>query len=224
MSALAAARAFVSGGDRTSRLGSGKPSTCIQIEPVGGSFEIANVSPTTVALYSAGTGSVDHIAAIPGSVQIDRDTDHDGVVELAACFAKEDLRALFSNVSGKDTVVVQVRGSLVGGAPGAGAFAASLALRVVGLAGPVAAAQVRRAGAAGEIVSFATSVVGAARPNDKFLPGDLLAISFDIEGAKADAAGKLQYSIGLEVADARGKVLRLEAGGALTRGRILVLK
>lgn len=50
-------------------------------------------------------------------------------------------------------------------------------------------------------------VLGAERPNDKFLPGDLLAISFDIEGAKPDAAGKLQYSIGLEVADAKGKVL-----------------
>jgi hypothetical protein len=50
-------------------------------------------------------------------------------------------------------------------------------------------------------------ILGARRPNDKFLPGDLFVLSFDIEGTKANASGKIRYGIGLEVSDANGKVL-----------------
>jgi len=50
-------------------------------------------------------------------------------------------------------------------------------------------------------------ILGAKRPNDKFLPGDQYVLSFDIEGAKANAGGKIRYGIGMEVSDAKGKVL-----------------
>lgn len=50
-------------------------------------------------------------------------------------------------------------------------------------------------------------ILGDKRPNDKFLPGDMLVLSFDIEGAKADAGGKIRYAIGMQVSDAAGKVL-----------------
>jgi hypothetical protein len=50
-------------------------------------------------------------------------------------------------------------------------------------------------------------VSGPARPDNKFLPGDLFMLSFDIEGAKADAGGKVRYSIGMDVMDDQGKVV-----------------
>jgi hypothetical protein len=49
-------------------------------------------------------------------------------------------------------------------------------------------------------------VLGPSRPDTKFLPGDLFVLSFDIEGAKADAGGKVLYSIGMDVLDGKGKV------------------
>jgi hypothetical protein len=50
-------------------------------------------------------------------------------------------------------------------------------------------------------------LLGAPRTDSKFLPGDHVFISFDIEGVKADADGKVSYSVGLEVADPQGKTL-----------------
>jgi hypothetical protein len=50
-------------------------------------------------------------------------------------------------------------------------------------------------------------VLGATRQNDKVLPGDVLVLSFDIEGFKVGDSGKVLYSIAMEVADSAGKVL-----------------
>jgi hypothetical protein len=49
-------------------------------------------------------------------------------------------------------------------------------------------------------------ILGAPRAEDKFLPGDMLVLCFDMEGVKVDDAGKVVYSIGMEVSDADGKV------------------
>ncbi|HLN30021.1 MAG TPA: hypothetical protein VK395_19925 [Gemmataceae bacterium] len=49
--------------------------------------------------------------------------------------------------------------------------------------------------------------LGAARTSNKISPGDVLVLCFDIEGFKTDAAGKAQYSIGMEVLNSKGKVL-----------------
>jgi hypothetical protein len=45
---------------------------------------------------------------------------------------------------------------------------------------------------------------GAPRPDTAFLPGDKLVLSFDIEGMQPDAAGKVLYSIAMEVTDGKG--------------------
>jgi hypothetical protein len=50
-------------------------------------------------------------------------------------------------------------------------------------------------------------VLGATRSDEKLLPGDMLVMSFDIEGVKADEAGKVTYSIAMEVTDSDGKLL-----------------
>jgi hypothetical protein len=49
-------------------------------------------------------------------------------------------------------------------------------------------------------------VLGPVRQDPRFLPGDDFVLSFDIEGAKANAAGKVLYSVGMEVTDQQGKV------------------
>ncbi len=49
-------------------------------------------------------------------------------------------------------------------------------------------------------------ILGPTRPERRFLPGDVFVLSFDIEGARPDAEGKVIYGIGLEVTDAQGKV------------------
>ncbi len=49
-------------------------------------------------------------------------------------------------------------------------------------------------------------ILGAPRPDTKFLPGDNFVLSFDIEGLKADDSGKVLYSVAMEVTDAAGKV------------------
>jgi hypothetical protein len=49
-------------------------------------------------------------------------------------------------------------------------------------------------------------VLGAARPENKVLPGDSYVLSFDIDGVKVDETGKVLYSVGMEVVDSEGKV------------------
>lgn len=46
--------------------------------------------------------------------------------------------------------------------------------------------------------------LGASRPDNKFLPGDIFFVSFDIDGITIDAEGKVKYSMGMEVLDAKG--------------------
>jgi hypothetical protein len=50
-------------------------------------------------------------------------------------------------------------------------------------------------------------VSGPTRADSKILPGDTVCLSFDIEGMQIDAKGKVKYSIGMEVANEKGKVL-----------------
>jgi hypothetical protein len=49
-------------------------------------------------------------------------------------------------------------------------------------------------------------ILGAPRADTKFLPGDKIVLSFDIEGIQPDANGKVLYSIAMDVADAKGAV------------------
>lgn len=50
-------------------------------------------------------------------------------------------------------------------------------------------------------------ILGSPRPDNKFLPGDNFVLSFNIDGAKADADGKVLYSISMDVTDSTGKLL-----------------
>jgi hypothetical protein len=49
--------------------------------------------------------------------------------------------------------------------------------------------------------------LGPARPNAKYLPGDVLHLAFELQHIKFDANGKASYAMGLEVLDGAGKDL-----------------
>jgi hypothetical protein len=50
-------------------------------------------------------------------------------------------------------------------------------------------------------------LLGAERQDNKVLPGDRYYLAFDIEGVEVDKAGKVRYSMGMEVKDSQGKVV-----------------
>ncbi|TMQ54159.1 MAG: PKD domain-containing protein [Candidatus Eisenbacteria bacterium] len=129
--AVLEARAFAAPENRTVRLFASRPSACIQLEPVGGDFALADVNLATVRLRSAGTGVIEEIAALSGKLGIARDRDRNGVPELSACFASEDVRELFQSVTGRVQVDVTLDGVLESGAR----FVAAFSLEVQGVGG-----------------------------------------------------------------------------------------
>src|SRR5437899_2957692 len=50
-------------------------------------------------------------------------------------------------------------------------------------------------------------LLGAERTNTKFIPGDTYFLAFTIDGLKVDATGEIQYSMGMEVVDSKGKAI-----------------
>ena len=48
-------------------------------------------------------------------------------------------------------------------------------------------------------------ILGQERKSDKFMPGDVFFVSFDIEGLKARPDGRIQYGIGVELLNRDGK-------------------
>ena len=126
------ARVFVLGGNRAIRLGSGKATWCIELEPVGRSFDVTTVDLASIVMKSEGTGSVNEIHAISGKSGIASDRDGNNVVEITACFPKEDLRLLFANVQGQASVPVTFEGNVRTG----GFFRAQTTVAVQGGGGP----------------------------------------------------------------------------------------
>jgi PKD repeat protein len=131
-----AASAFTTGGNNTTSLGSGKPYTCVQIEPVDGSFSLTDVNLASIKMVSVGTGSVSEIFVDSSKTASDGDKNSNGVTEIRACFRKSDLRLLFGDLpAGRNMVTVEIEGDLVTG----GRFRATLDHVVKGTGGALAA-------------------------------------------------------------------------------------
>jgi len=123
------ARAFVTGGDASIRLGSGKATWCVQIEAMQSQFAPEDVDFASIVLETDGTtGSVAEIHAVENKPSQRTDRDGNGVPETTVCFSKDDLRLLFGLVSGTQSVPVRIEGSLYSG----GRFAAELVANVIG--------------------------------------------------------------------------------------------
>jgi hypothetical protein len=123
-----AARAFTTGGDRTLRLVSGKPSWCASLEPVGGDFTIPDLDMESIELVSTGTGTVERIRSVPARRSLAADQDANSIPDVALCFAKEDLRALLSSIRGRRDVPATIEGTVRTGEK----FSAPVILDVVG--------------------------------------------------------------------------------------------
>ncbi|HET9252784.1 MAG TPA: putative Ig domain-containing protein [Candidatus Eisenbacteria bacterium] len=92
--------------DRTTKLWTGKPTTCVQLEVVGDD----EIDYSTIELVYNGQ----RLAAREGSSS--RDKDRDGNSEGTVCFSKQDLRTLFAGLpSGEHTVSFQIVGRFESG-------------------------------------------------------------------------------------------------------------
>jgi len=98
------------------KLHTGKPTEWVYLEPVNESFSLGAVNRSSLKLYAwEGSGSVPYIQPIPESVDGTRDRDQNGVLELRMDFAKEDLRALFSNLEERRAGHLSLKAQLMNG-------------------------------------------------------------------------------------------------------------
>jgi PKD domain-containing protein/putative Ig domain-containing protein len=125
---------FVVGGSKQINLQSGKPTWCVQVEAVD--YNVADVDLSSIVLRSAGTGSVGEIHALSDKTSVGGDRNGNGLPEITACFRKEDLRQLFSNVTGTQQLQVTLTGNL---STGGSICAATLTITVKGGGGAIAA-------------------------------------------------------------------------------------
>lgn len=110
------------------RLKTGKPRERFYLEPVAQSFDLGSVLLPSIRLHAwPGAGSVDAIAPLPNYFVLGLDRDQNGVLELRMEFTKEDLRALFGNLSDPSQTPLTLTADLAGG----GSVTATLGLSVL---------------------------------------------------------------------------------------------
>jgi hypothetical protein len=109
------ARAFTVGGDDVIRLKSAKPS-CMQIEPLYGSFALGDVDLASILLHAVGTSVTDSIPASVGRTVSLGDHDRNGIQDVEICFSKEDLRQILYYIDGRQAVRLAIDGRLRTGA------------------------------------------------------------------------------------------------------------
>ena len=97
-------------------LNSGKPTECILLEPVLRSFAIEEVDLASIVMRSPNSGSIGEIHAVATKNALGGDRNNNFVEEITVCFAKDDLRLLFSNVTSTNPVNVTLEGRLANGA------------------------------------------------------------------------------------------------------------
>jgi hypothetical protein len=189
----------------------------VQLEPVGGSFQLSDVDVATIRMVSTGTGSVSEIFALADKTSVDGDRNHNGVSEIAACFSKEDLRLLFDGLpAGNNVVDVEIFGDLTGG----GSFRAPLEHRVLSRGGGALAASISPNPLNPEgTLSFATGQAGRVRVAVFDLNGRLVktlldefraAGSHDVpwNGTRADGRRVASGVYFFRIESAEGRVVR----------------
>ncbi|HEX7077540.1 MAG TPA: putative Ig domain-containing protein [Candidatus Eisenbacteria bacterium] len=98
------------------RLQTGKPRERVYLEPVDGTFDLAAVDLASLRLSAwDGSGMVNSIAPLAGSLDATHDKDGNGVPELRMDFAKDALRSLFSNVTDPVAGTMTLHASLTDG-------------------------------------------------------------------------------------------------------------
>jgi hypothetical protein len=190
---------------------------------VGQSYSNVEVDLSTLVMKSAGTGSVDQIHAITDKASTSADRDANGVAEIEACFTKDDLRLLFSNLHGTKVVTVTLEGVLFAG----GVFRTQMDLSVTGSGGGNLAASISPNPLNPDaVLTFHTETAGAARVDlfdvrgrlvRRLLTQDALAAGYHdlrIDG-RNEAGEKLASGV---------YFFRVRVGGDETTGQFAILK
>jgi hypothetical protein len=219
------ARAFVRGDHRTIPLVRTPSQLCVRFEPIGASYDNANVDLLTIRLVSIGTGNVSEITPGGSRRVISADADGNGIPELSVCFAGTDIVRLFSSVRGKHTVDAALEGRLNSHRK----FRAPLQFTIVGTpaAGP---------GITASVSPNPLNPRGALR----FMtttPGNVTARLFDISGrlvrtiTRSERFEPGEHSLVIDGRDDRGAALatgvyfyRIETPAGTSEGRFVVAK
>jgi PKD repeat protein len=207
--------------DKKIRLQANKPHVCMVVQPAGGSFMAESILLSTVRLVSPGTGVVSEIPAGGKSAIVD-DRNKDQIQDITICFAKGDVRDLFSLLRGNQDVPVTVEGRLIGGRR----FVAPLTLTVLAGGGPLQASVSPNPLNPTAQLSFYTTKPGPLRVRVYDLGGRLVRELMNVSFA---AAGEHQLTV--EGRDGRGRPLasgvyyfRIEAANGESAGRFTILK
>jgi thermitase len=218
-----AARAFPDPQDRAIRLLSAKPSVCLRVEPVDGSFGNDAVDLGSASLHSTDTGDVDRISAVEGKGTVIGDADRNGIPDFPVCFAKEDLRRLFSKLpAGKQSVPVAIEAALTTG----GTLRAELELEVVAPGEELAATVTPNPIRAGGVISLRLNAGGPVRLRLFDAAGRLVRVM------ESDRGGTGGYrDVPFDGRDDAGRTLgsgiyfyRVESGSGRASGRLAVIR
>lgn len=115
---------FVTGGDRTLRLDSGKPLLCVSAEGKDFPIEYADLSSLEMVYGSSSIPAAGEKTSLGG------DRNRNGKEEITACFAKDDLRRLFAGLpTGTNDVIATIRARHQAGNPISGDFALTVVVR-----------------------------------------------------------------------------------------------
>jgi VCBS repeat protein len=198
----------------------GKPTTCMRIEPVAGSYRNEDLDLTTLTLSPDGAGGSIH--AISTKTAVLRDTDGNGVAEVPACFARDDLAALFSAERGRQTVTAHLQGALVDGRP----FCAKVSFDIIGTGQNLAASVSPNPLNPGGILRLTTSRDGFVRVRLFDLQGRVVRVLEDRALVPAGA-----HDVRIDGRNTSGQTLasgvyfyQVETVEGSLRGRITVLK
>ena len=200
--------------------GGGKPTTCVRLEPVAGSYENENLDLTSLTLSSdEGNGS---IQAVSTKAAVIGDTDGNGIAEVPACFSRDGLSALFDAAHGRQTVTAHLEGALVDGRR----FCASVSLDIVGTGTKLAASVSPNPLNPGGILRLTTSRDGFVRVRMFDLQGRVVRVLEDRAMVPAGA-----HDVRIDGRNASGQTLasgiyfyQVETVEGSLRGRITVLK
>ena len=207
------ANAFVSTGQPTIRLGSGKPELCIQVEPLPGEFAAEQVS--TIEMYRQGP-LVNGIFV--SALTFGEDRNHNGISEVSGCFRKEDLQGLFADIHGRATVPVIITGRFPTEHPSR--FEATMQLEVVSGGKGALQALVSRDAQGMSRLSFETTSPGFVRVGVYDLAGRRVLNAVD-ELSAAAGAREVALSQGLSPGV---YFYRIEVPGHSEGGRFVILR
>ena len=111
------ARVFAVPPNNEIHMASGSGQWCVNMEPIGGNFNVADINTCTVQLTSPGTGSVTSITFDCTKGATVGDSDANGVQDIRFCFLKTAMQPLFDQLHGASakTVTLWVTGNLTTG-------------------------------------------------------------------------------------------------------------